>query len=279
MKKINLLVLAILILLALLALFLVKPIKKTEEKMPVNMINITNVTNISLITVYDNYQHNSELKTGFGFGCVIKTKDKNILFDTGSESLTLIGNMEKLGIKPEEINIIVLSHIHGDHVGGLLGFLEKNSNVTVFILDSFPKSFKNEIKQMGALIVEVNKEIEIEKGIYSTGELGILIKEQSLIINTKKGLVIVTGCAHPGIINIIKRAKELTNKEVYLVIGGFHLSGASDSELKNIIESFREIHVKKVAPCHCSGDRCRELFKQEYKNDFISNGVGKIIEI
>ena len=279
MKKINLLVLAILILLALLALFLVKPIKKTEEKMPANMINITNVTNISLITVYDNYQHNSELKTGFGFGCVIKTKDKNILFDTGSESLTLIGNMEKLGIKPEEINIIVLSHIHGDHVGGLFGFLEKNSNVTVFILDSFPKSFKNEIKQMGALIVEVNKEIEIEKGIYSTGELGILIKEQSLIINTKKGLVIVTGCAHPGIVNIIQRAKELTNKEVYLVIGGFHLGGASDSELKNIIESFRELNVKKVAPCHCSGDRCRELFKQEYKNDFISNGVGKIIEI
>ena len=247
--------------------------------MPANMINITNVTNISLITVYDNYQHNSELKIGFGFGCVIKTKDKNILFDTGSESLTLIGNMEKLGIKPEEINIIVLSHIHGDHVGGLFGFLEKNSNVTVFILDSFPKSFKNEIKQMGALIVEVNREIEIEKGIYSTGELGILIKEQSLIINTKKGLVIVTGCAHPGIVNIIQRAKELTNKEVYLVIGGFHLSGASDSELKNIIESFRELNVKKVAPCHCSGDRCRELFKQEYKNDFILNGVGKIIEI
>jgi 7,8-dihydropterin-6-yl-methyl-4-(beta-D-ribofuranosyl)aminobenzene 5'-phosphate synthase len=64
-----------------------------------------------------------------------------------------------------------------------------------------------------------------------------------------------------------------------LVIGGFHLGGAGDSKLRDIIKSFRELGVKKAAPCHCSGDRTRELFKEEYGEDFIANGVGMIIEI
>ncbi len=274
MKNIALAIIATIILILLILFFIRQP-KIEEEK----MINITNTTNITLITIYDNYQYDPELKTGWGFGCVVKTKDKTLLFDTGSDSETLLDNMKKMKIKAEEIDIIVLSHIHGDHVGGLSGFLEKNSNVTVYVPASFPKSFKDEIKQAGAKIIEVAKEKEIEKGIFSTGELGTWIKEQSLVINTDKGIVVITGCAHPGVVNIIKKAKEMTQKEVYLVIGGFHLSGANDSELKNIINSFREFNIKKVAPCHCSGDRCRELFKEDYGNDFIANGVGKIIEI
>jgi len=244
-----------------------------------NIMDLASLTNATLITVYDNYQYDPKLQTDWGFGCVVKTKDKNILFDTGSNSPILLSNMEKMKIKPEEIDIIVLSHIHGDHTGGLLGFLEENSNVTVYVPTSFPESFKTEIREKGAKIAEIGKEMEINKGIYSTGELGTWIKEQSLIINTEKGLVVVTGCSHPGIVNIIKKTKELTHKKIYLVIGGFHLGGASDSELKGIINSFRELSVEKVAPCHCSGDRCRELFKDEYSDNFIANGVGKIIEI
>jgi len=80
--------------------------------------------------------------------------------------------------------------------------------------------------------------------------------------------------------NIVKKQKKcFLMKNVYLVLGGFHLSGASDSELKIIINDFKKLGAQKVAPCHCYGDRCRELFKQEYKENFIENGVGKIIEI
>ena len=68
-------------------------------------------------------------------------------------------------------------------------------------------------------------------------------------------------------------------ENIYLVLGGFHLSGAGDSELRSIVNNFRKLGVQKVAPCHCSGDRCRELFKEEYGDDFIENGVGRIIEI
>jgi 7,8-dihydropterin-6-yl-methyl-4-(beta-D-ribofuranosyl)aminobenzene 5'-phosphate synthase len=236
-------------------------------------------SNATLTIVYDNYEYDNRLKTGFGFSCLVKTKNKSILFDTGSDSETLLGNMEKLGINPKDIGIIVLSHIQWDHVGGLKGFLEKNSDVEVYVPKSFPSDFKNEIKSYGASVIDVYDTIKIFDGIYSTGELGVPIKEQSLIIKTEKGLIVITGCAHPGIVNIVKESKRLTKEDIYLVIGGFHLGGKSDYEIRDILESFRKLGVKKVAPCHCTGDGAINLFKEEYKEDFIKVGVGKEIRV
>lgn len=232
-----------------------------------------------LITLYDNYQSNPELKTGWGFSCLVKVGNRNILFDTGNDSETLLYNMGKMGINPKEIDSIVLSHIHGDHTGGLDGILEENSDVNIFLPESFPENFKTSAKASGAAVTDISEAAKLFDKVYSTGELGTTIKEQSLIVETKKGLVVITGCAHPGVVNIVKKAKEFLGEEIYLVIGGFHLGGASDSELMSIIEDFRELGVKKAAPCHCSGNRTRELFRQEYGNNFIENGVGRIIEI
>ena len=217
---------------------------------------------ISIITIYDNYLADPRLKTGWGFSCLVKIKDRNILFDTGADSETLLSNMEKMGIDSKEIDFVFISHLHGDHTGGLPGILEIKPNLKVYKPESF------------------SGPTQIINGVWTTGPLGTWIKEQSLIINSEKGLVVITGCAHPGVVNIIKKAKEMfPQKEVYLVLGGFHLAGASDFELKSIINDFKKLGTKKVAPCHCSGDRCRELFKEEYGDNFIENGVGKIIEI
>ncbi len=283
MKKIYIfLVIIFLILLIILSLNFQekeRPKEKNTKEAGKMAIEIEKLKNITLTTVYDNYLTNQKLKTGWGFSCLVETKDKTLLFDTGADSETLLYNMEKLKIKPEDVDIIVLSHIHQDHIGGLSGFLEKNSNVIVYLPESFPANFKNDIKARKARVIEVNNATRIIEGVYSTGQLGTFIKEQSLLIATEKGLVIITGCAHPGIVNIIEKAKQLTNQDIYLVIGGFHLSSARDSKLREIINSFRKLEVEKVAPCHCSGNRCRELFEQEYKDNFVSNGVGKIIEI
>ena len=85
---------------------------ESEEKKP----------EITLISVYDNYQVDPELKTAWGFTTIIKTLQEPILFDTGGNSEILLSNMEKLGIDPSSIKKVVISHIHGDHLGELEGF-------------------------------------------------------------------------------------------------------------------------------------------------------------
>jgi len=229
---------------------------------------------ITLISVYDNYQVDPEMKTSWGFATIIKTPRDVILFDTGGNSEILLFNMKKLGIDPASIKKIVISHIHGDHTGGLEGFLDKNPNITVFIPSSFPQSIKDMIIQKGGRFVEISAPEKISDFVYTTGELYGPPKEQSLIVDSKKGLVIITGCAHPGVVNIVERAKELMKRDkVYLVLGGFHHPPLS------CVKEFRELEVEKVAPSHCTGDLVREAFREEYKEDFIEYGVGKIIEI
>jgi len=240
----------------------------------ISVENRTEKPEVTLISVYDNYQVDPKMKTAWGFGTIIKTPKELILFDTGGDSGILLFNMEKLGIKLSSIKKVVISHIHGDHLGGLEGFLGKNSNVVVFIPSSFPKSIKDMITEKGAKFGEISGARKISDFVYTTGELYGPPEEQSLIIDSKRGLVVITGCAHPGIVNIVKKAKELMKRDkVYLVVGGFHHPPVS------CVKEFRELKVEKVAPSHCTGDLIREAFREEYKENFIEYGVGKIIEV
>ena len=211
---------------------------------------------ITIVTLYDGYEYDSKLRTGFGFSCLVKIGGKSILFDTGSESKTLLYNMQRLKIKPEEVEIVVLSHSHGDHTGGLRGFLNANGHKAKVYN---PKVFK--------------KPTEISTNVYSTGALGRFIQEQVLAVKSLRGLIVITGCAHPGVVNIVKKAQEI-EKTIYLVLGGFHLGDG-----RAVIKEFKALGVQKVAPCHCTGDLAIGQFREECKDNFIANGVGKIIEI
>lgn len=234
---------------------------------------------LSLTIVYDNNPYGKNLETRWGFSCYVKGPEKIILFDVGGEGAMLLSNMRKLGIDPKTVNIIVLSHIHHDHIGGLSDFLKVNPEVTVYMPRSLPRSVKDIVTKAGAKLVEVHKEIKICKDVYSTGELGGFIKEQSLIIKTSKGSVVITGCAHPGIVDIVKKAKEMFKTNVYLALGGFHLCWMNSWQIKGIVKGLKEQKVKKVAPCHCSGDLARKLFEKTYGKDFILSGAGKKITI
>ncbi len=247
-------------------------IVQAEEKIPTNTTK-----DLSITVSYDNNPYKERLTSTWGFSCVIRRAEKTILFDTGGDGSTLLTNMKKLGINPQEIDLVVLSHIHGDHVGGLTDFLEKNPEVVVYLPRSFPKGFKDKVKEYGAKIVEVQVSLKICQGVYSSGELGTWGKEQSLIIHTEKGLIVITGCAHPGIVKIVDMAKDLLKNDVLLVMGGFHLGRKSRGEIENIICSFRKLGVSYTGPCHCSGDTARQLFKEEYRENFINLGVGRVV--
>ena len=229
-----------------------------------------------ITVVYDNNPYKQGLETGWGFSALITGFEKTILFDSGGDR-SLLNNMEKLAIDPDSIDIVVLSHIHPDHTGGLGSFLEKNPNVTVYLPESFPTKFKDSVQARGAKMVEVERPLKICENVYSAGQLGKWIKEQSLIIQTDKGLIMITGCAHPGIVKIVETAKDFLKDDILVVMGGFHLEWATKGKIEKIILAFKQSHVRNVGPCHCTGDKARGLFEKHFGKNYIKIGAGKVI--
>ena len=233
---------------------------------------------VKMTVLYDNYIFAEGTKAEWGFSCLIEGTEKTILFDTGGESEVLMHNIDQLNVNLEKVEQIVISHNHWDHTGGLFYVLEKNHNAPVFLPYSFPYEFVRKVEKARAEVVPVNEPVEICKNVFLTGELKGPVNEQSVIVNTSKGLIVVTGCSHPGIVNIVKSAKEVMGREVYLVFGGFHLMRHSDDEVKDIISQFRELGVKKCGATHCTGDKQIKLFKEAYGNDYIEMGTGRVLE-
>lgn len=226
---------------------------------------------MKLITIYDNNLSDLRLRSGWGFSCFLEHGGERILFDTGGDAPTLLHNMRILGIDPECIDLVILSHAHHDHTGGVSAALR--SGIRLFIPASFPESFKAGVRSRGAKIVEVREGCKIGEGLYTTGELGEGIKEQALLGMSKEGIVVITGCAHPGIVNILKYVRREFDERIYLVLGGFHLGN------RDVSREFWELGVVKVAPCHCTGDVATAYLRERYRDDFISNGAGSVIEI
>lgn len=234
---------------------------------------------ISITILYDNYVFTEGLKSDWGFSCILTGTEKTILFDTGTKGKLLLENIEKLKINPEDVDVVAISHNHGDHTGGLLAFLGKNSNVLVYLPPSCSDSFVQEVKGTGAKVLIPDAPVEICKGVHLTGPMGERIIEQSMIVDTAEGAVVVTGCSHPGIVNIIRKSKVILPKNIHLVFGGFHLSQKSKAELKQIISEFKKLGVKKAGPTHCTGDRAIQMFKLAYGPDFVQMGVGRRLKI
>jgi 7,8-dihydropterin-6-yl-methyl-4-(beta-D-ribofuranosyl)aminobenzene 5'-phosphate synthase len=254
-----------------------EPVKEQIMNQDIEATPTFDINNLTIKVIYDNNPCIQGLETAWGFSALITGTEKTILFDTGGDGSLLLNNMKKLAIEPDDIDVIFLSHIHDDHTGGLIGFLQKNHNVTVFMPESFPKKFKETVQKYGAQTVDVNQPLDICENVYSTGQLGTLIKEQSLIIRTKRGLIIITGCAHPGIVKILTMAKDLMKDKILFVMGGFHLEWVTKGGIEKIISAFKQLGVRYVAPCHCTGEKGRDLFEKHFGTNYIKTGAGKVI--
>ena len=208
--------------------------------------------------VYDNEVYKEGLKSDWGFSCLVETENApRILFDSGANGSILLSNMEKLNIDPRSIDEIFISHSHWDHIGGLSYFFNTNNDVKIYV----PTSFRGIhcVKE----VISVKEPIQIHPNIFSTGELNGI--EQSMAVKTEKGVVVIAGCSHSGVGNILDAASEFG--KIYALIGGLH--------------GFREFDLLKdlklVCPCHCT--QFKSKINELYPEKCINCGVGKIISL
>ncbi len=234
---------------------------------------------IKLTVLYDNYQVDPRTQNEWGFACLVEGMERTVLFDCGGKPDVLKHNMNSLGIDSSKIDDIVISHNHWDHIGGISYLINQKQKFRLYLPSSVQQHKLSYFRASGSEVLSGTNAHRICKRIHLAGEIGDRIKEQALIIDSRRGLVVITGCSHPGIIEMVRQAKEYLNKEVYMVLGGFHLMRHSDDQVKAIIRSLKELGIQKCGATHCTGDRQIRLFSEAFGKDYIKIGSGKIILI
>jgi 7,8-dihydropterin-6-yl-methyl-4-(beta-D-ribofuranosyl)aminobenzene 5'-phosphate synthase len=213
-----------------------------------------------LTILYDNDSIGREgLLTDWGFSCLIEGKE-TILFDTGADGKILLHNMNLLGVDVKSIDKVVISHEHFDHNGGLEELAKYIGEIELYRIGNILPSEDFELRKIGRDIIEIGD------GIWSTGKMrGFLIEEHSLILEGKEGLIVLTGCSHPGVDRILRRAGEIG--DVAGIIGGFH-------DFRNV-EVFEGLDL--ICPCHCTSLKKKIL--ERFPDRSRRCGVGMVIEV
>lgn len=245
-----------------------------------------------------------------GFSALIETDDKKILVDAGATGIAVIHNLRLLGIEPEDIDIIVLSHGHNDHTGGLSNFRAR----IIAHPDAFYKRYLIAPKGMKFDLSCPNPErlmdrvdfhrgpVKLAGGVWTTGEVkrrhpwemlnvfeiqkngksesDDVMDDIGVIISSQNGLVVIAGCSHAGIINIIEQAIEISGiKNIYCVIGGFHLIGPGEAKIDRTIKELRHLNVQKVVPIHCTGFEGIKKISIEMPEEFEYGTTGCRIDL
>jgi len=210
---------------------------------------------------------------------------EDALFDTFGDPGVLLKNMRKFNIDAAKIKHIVLSHDDWDHIAGLWYLLPGRKDVTVYICPGFRQEIKDRIISFGVRVVEAEPFTVIKEGVFSSGQIqavraGEIIFEQALIVKFLKNLTIITGCAHPGIVNIINAVKgHFLRENVNFILGGFHLKDNADEMNLSIIEDLKALGIYRVAPMHCTGKRATEMMRGTFGYGFLKAREGDSIEL
>ncbi len=214
------------------------------------------MTSVRITLVYDNTSARDDLRADWGFAALVEAYGHRILFDTGADGDILLSNMSRMRISPESVDEVFISHAHMDHIGGLEKFLEVHP-VPVYIPESCP-SPKGALK-----VVRISAPVEIHEHIHSTGELAGI--EQSLAISTGTGVIVIVGCSHPGVGEIL-RVSSSFGRPIALV-GGLH--GFREFSLLESLEI--------VCPAHCT--RHKAEIRRLYPEKYVPGGAGTVLEI
>ena len=253
-----------------------------------------------------------------GLSFWIELGGKRILFDTG-QGKVLSGNAQRLGIRLETMDAIVLSHGHYDHTGGLGDALRSAPGTTVYAHPAAlePKFARNpdgmardvgmssvhkqRVRELTEL-VSVEEPTEVCPGLHVTGpvprttafedtggpffkdrsctEPDELVDDQAAFVETSPGTVVILGCAHAGIINILRLVQSLTDpRPIHTVIGGMHLLNASSERMDKTVAELRRLDVQRLLPCHCTGFAAMARLWNEFPGRCSACPVGTVVEV
>ena len=258
-------------------------------------------------------------KHGVSFFVEAKTSDGevSIMMDTGPSPI-LLHNADKMGVDLRKIGVIMLSHAHYDHTGGLIEALKRIEKRVPVIAHPkiFDPKFKvkpsltfigspfklSDLETAGGVPVLATSPVKIAEGIMSSGEVerkmafekvegfwtvddGRFVEDtmpddQALIINVEgKGLVVVAGCAHSGIINTVKHAQKITEmNRVYAVLGGFHLRDADDNRIQATVDELAKFDLEFIGPCHCTGSKAINQFVKAFGDHCRPLQTGNVVK-
>ena len=236
---------------------------------------------VEITVLFNNVPQEAGIQTAHGFSCLIEGLEKTVLFDTGGDGHILLDNMAKLGKNPAAVDVIVLSHKHWDHSGGLFTFLRQARNgVDIYFPKAVSALFRDHAAMLGAVphVVDENP-ATILAGLISTGQLGgeDLVeekREQAIVIPGTEGTVLITGCAHPGIVDIARRAREVGGAPLHMVLGGFHLLDTKGDDLTRVIDELKNLGIAYMGASHCTGDEQMAEFRAAWHGSFVDFGVG-----
>jgi 7,8-dihydropterin-6-yl-methyl-4-(beta-D-ribofuranosyl)aminobenzene 5'-phosphate synthase len=264
------------------------------------------------------------LRAEHGFSVLVTVarsgRQTRVLFDAGRTPDGLVENMRRLELSPGDIDVIVLSHGHWDHVTGMEGLVGRvgRANMPVLIHPEFwtrrrlafpgrdpfelPTTSRNALQGAGFEIVEerrpsflldgallvtgeVDRTTEFERGFpgHEAHRHGawqpdpLILDDQALVAKLRgRGLVVLTGCGHSGIINILRYVQKLTAESaIHAVIGGFHLSGAAfEPIIGPTCDALAELSPDYLVPAHCTGWRATHALAARFPEAFIQNSVG-----
>src|SRR5215469_7206600 len=263
-----------------------------------------------ITVLYDAFGKDAAMTKDWGYAALVEINGKRILFDTGDDPAIFAKNVQAKGVDLTKLDFVVLSHRHSDHVSGLSYLLKVNPKVKIYapkdglggIFGSdIPSKFYRkdealpaemryyggtplEIMKLGTVfpganIQLIDKTTEVTPGITLIALISDApgtreLKELSLAINTPDGVVLVVGCSHPGIDNIVSAAAAI-NPKINLIAGGFHLVAASDDAISKIVAALKDtFKVETIAPGHCTGEPTFAALKQAFGDHYIYAGLG-----
>jgi len=234
---------------------------------------------LRITVLYDNTAARPDCGADWGFACLVEGTQKTILFDTGTKADVFAGNVGALRVDLSRVDALVISHPHGDHTGGLSVAMKARPGLPVLLPFGSPSVLAESLRSAGASVATPEGPADVGPDALVTGPVGGRIPEQALVIKRPGGLVVVTGCSHPGIVAIVEKARQVAGGKLLAVLGGFHLLEHEDDAVAGIVARFQELGVEKVGATHCTGEKAIAAFRKAYGPRFVEMGAGRVVEL